>query len=358
MYFYQIMEQKKWNVIGLMSGTSLDGVDLIYTTFTFSKKYNYKVHLAKTYNYTDEWRAKLSNAYEQSKQEIELLHQEYGVFLGSLINEFIDEFSIHEIDFIASHGHTIFHRPQEQYTLQIGDGQLIANKTSLKVVCDFRTQDVMLGGQGAPLVPIGDLFLFSEYDYCLNLGGFANISYQEKDVRKAFDICPVNVVLNYYAQKLGKPFDENGTIAASGIIYNELLNELNMLPFYVGKTPKSLGVEFVKSTILPILNKYSLPEADVLKTFVEHIAINISTKVKPNKKILITGGGTYNNYLIERIKLHTGCDCVIPSKELIDFKEALIFAFLGVRRLENKYNCLKSVTGASKDHSSGVIFIP
>ncbi len=352
------MEPEQWNVIGLMSGTSLDGVDLIFVTFGFEKKYEYIIHNAKTYLYSIDWQLKLKHAFDQSKQEIELLHIEYGVFLGQLINKFIDEFDIKNVDFVASHGHTIFHRPEENYTLQIGDGQSIATETSIKVVCDFRTQDVLLGGQGAPLVPIGDMLLFSEFDYCLNLGGFANISYQENDARKAFDICPVNVVLNFYAEKLGKAFDENGNLASVGNLQKQLLNDLNNLPFYHSSSPKSLGIEFVKSDVLPIISKYNLSESDVLRTYVEHIAIKIAEKVSPDKNILITGGGAYNHFLIDRLKYHSACQCIIPSKELIDFKEALIFAFLAVRKIENKINCLKSVTGASKDHCSGVIFSP
>jgi len=358
LYFYQNMEQRQWNVIGLMSGTSLDGVDLVYVTFKENGQYTYKIHAAKTYNYSDEWRSKLRNAFEQSKDEIENLNIEYGIFLGKLINKFITEHAISEIDFIASHGHTIFHRPQEHYTLQIGDGQSIANETSIKVICDFRSQDVILGGQGAPLVPLGDLLLFSDFDYCLNLGGFANISYQEHNERKAFDICPVNVVLNFYAEKLGKHYDENGDLASVGSLHNELLYELNNVSFYTSSSPKSLGIEFVKSVLIPLISRFNLNESAILRTFVEHVAIKIAEKVKPHKTILITGGGAYNRYLIERIKKLSNCDCVMPSKELIDFKEALIFAFLGLRKTENKINCLKSVTGATNDHSSGVIFTP
>jgi anhydro-N-acetylmuramic acid kinase len=352
------MEQQSWNVIGLMSGTSLDGVDLVYVTFKLDEKYEYQIHAAKTYAYPKDWQLKLKEAFNQAKEEIDLLNLAYGAYLGSLINQFIKEFHIKNIDFIASHGHTIFHRPEENYTLQIGDGKSIAETTNLKVICDFRTQDVALGGQGAPLVPIGDMLLFSEYDYCLNLGGFANISYQENDERKAFDICPVNVVLNHYAEKLGKPYDENGNLASEGKVNQELLNILNKLPFYRESTPKSLGIEFVKSEIFPLINAFKIAEMDVLSTYVEHIVLKISEKVKPNKKILITGGGAFNTFLINRIEYHSNSKIEIPSDKIINFKEALIFAFLGVLKNENINNCLKSVTGATKDHSSGVIFSP
>ncbi|MDP3353766.1 MAG: anhydro-N-acetylmuramic acid kinase [Flavobacteriaceae bacterium] len=352
------MEDKVYHVIGLMSGTSLDGVDLVCVSFLSENNYEFKIEYAKTYSYSVDWKEKLKQSFNATAEEITYLHVVSGRYLGQLINHFIDEFSIKNIDFIASHGHTIFHNPSKKYTLQIGHGASISAITKLKVVCDFRSQDVALGGQGAPLVPIGDLILFSDYDYCLNLGGFANISYQENGLRKAFDICPVNVVLNYYAEKLGFPFDENGKLSSQGYIIQDLLKELNQLPFYINSSPKSLGVEFVMSEILPIINKYSISEKDILRTFVEHIAIKIAEKVNPSKKILVTGGGTYNLFLINRIRELSKSIIVIPSDLLINYKEALIFALLGVLRVEGKINCLKSVTGAIKDHSSGIIYMP
>ena len=352
------MAAKKWQVIGLMSGTSLDGVDLAQVTFTDENQYEYKINHAKTYAYSDDWRKKLKNAFYATAEEITLLNVDYGRFLGRLINDFIQEFSIKEIDFIASHGHTIFHNPDKKYTLQIGDGASIATTTNLKVVCDFRSQDVAFGGQGAPLVPIGDLLLFSDYDYCLNLGGFANISFQEDGERKAFDICPVNVVLNHFAEKRGVPFDENGKLASEGNIHQELLNQLNEIDFYKNTSPKSLGMEFVNAVIFPIIPPFSLSENDILRTFVEHIAYKIAEKVKPSHQILITGGGAFNTYLTGRIEFHTQCEIEIPSANLINFKEALIFAFLGLLKVKNKINCLKNVTGATKDHCSGVIYEP
>jgi anhydro-N-acetylmuramic acid kinase len=352
------MDTKKWQVIGLMSGTSLDGVDLVQVTFTDENQYEYKINHAKTYAYSDDWRKKLKNGFYATAAEITLLNVDYGRFLGRLINDFIQEFSIKEIDFIASHGHTIFHNPAQKYTLQIGDGASIAAVTNIKVVCDFRSQDVAFGGQGAPLVPIGDLLLFSDYHYCLNLGGFANISFQENGDRGAFDICPVNVVLNHFAEKLGFPFDENGKLASEGNVHRELLNQLNEIDFYKNSSPKSLGMEFVNTAIFPIIKKFPLSEKDVLRTFIEHIAIKIAEKVNPSKQILITGGGAFNAYLINRIEFHTQCKIEIPSVELINYKEALIFAFLGLLKVENKINCLKSVTGATKDHCSGIIYKP
>ena len=356
LYFYKIMELKTYCVIGQMSGTSLDGVDLVYVIFNEESNYDFEIKFAKTYSYSNKWRNKLKNAFYATSEEMTLLHVEYGHYLGQLMNQFIKEFSIKNIDFIASHGHTIFHNPAKKYTLQIGSGASIASITNTKVVCDFRSQDVALGGQGAPLVPIGDLLLFSDYDYCLNLGGFANISFQENGERKAFDICPVNVVLNHYAEKLGFSFDKSGKQASNGTINYELLNTLNNLKFYKNSNPKSLGIEFVNSEIFPLIDKYFLSEKDVLRTFVEHIALKIAEKVNPTKKILVTGGGTYNLFLIDQIKKLSKAELIIPSDLLINFKEALIFAFLGLLKIQGKNNCLKSVTGAKKDHSSGLIY--
>ncbi|NEW80658.1 MAG: anhydro-N-acetylmuramic acid kinase, partial [Gelidibacter sp.] len=261
-------------------------------------------------------------------------------------------------DFIASHGHTIFHNPEKHYTLQIGNGPQITSITGIKTICNFRVQDVALGGQGAPLVPVGDELLFSEYDYCLNLGGFSNISFRKNHQRIAFDICPVNIVLNHYVAALNLEYDDRGTMASEGNIENNLLRELNSLAFYNDAKPKSLGYEFVVATIFPIIDKYNLSLKNILSTFVEHIAIQISKKIDSDsgKTMLVTGGGAFNTFLIERLQSHTKTQLIIPQETIINYKEALVFALLGFLKDENKINCLKSVTGASKDHSSGIIF--
>lgn len=350
------MQNTKTYALGLMSGTSLDGVDIVYVSF--DNKTNFEIIYTDTIAYTGTWKQDLQNAFNQSESEIEKLDIEYGKFLGELINEFTSKNIITEIDFIASHGHTIFHKPEEGYTLQIGNGEAIAEITNQKVVCDFRTQDVELGGQGAPLVPIGDKLLFLEYDYCLNLGGFANISFEKENKRIAFDICPVNIVMNHYANQLGLEYDDGGKIASEGNINKELLAELNYLPFYKDSVPKSLGYEFVVSTIFPMIDKYNLSIKDILRTFIAHTVFQISKKITSNGKLLITGGGAFNSFMISELEKLVSAQVVIPSNTIINFKEALIFAFLGLLRVENKVNCLQSVTGAKKDHSSGVIYIP
>lgn len=341
-----------------MSGTSLDGVDIAYVKFTYSGKWSFNILNTSTIPYSLEWLSLLRKAFYYSKSELNSLDKSYGHYLSDLINQFIEVNSITKVDFIASHGHTIHHKPEEKYTLQIGSGSVITNKTGIKIIYDFRKQDVLFGGQGAPLVPIGDKLLFSDYRYCLNLGGFANISFDDKlktNARIAFDICAVNTVLNHYANKLGVEYDDKGNIAKSGKLSLELLAELNNLDFYKIKPPKSLGFEYVDNILLPLVNNYNLQEKDILHTFIEHVAFQIGSVLKNNGDLLITGGGTFNQYLITRIKHYSENKVVIPSKKIIDYKEALIFAFLGLLRLENKVNCLKSVTGANKDHSSGEI---
>jgi anhydro-N-acetylmuramic acid kinase len=353
------MANKFWNVIGLMSGTSLDGLDIVYVEFSKNEgKFNFKLKAAETIPYSKAWKQNLRNAFDASEEELCKLDISYGNYLGAFVNSFIKKNEISEVDFIASHGHTIFHKPNEGYTLQIGNGKTICDVTGLKVICDFRSQDVKLGGQGAPLVPIGDELLFSIYEYCLNLGGFANISFKNDGKRMAFDICPVNIVLNYYAKKIGFEFDENGILAASGTINESLLNELNELSFYKLPLPKSLGFEFVKETIFPLIQKHKLSGKDILRTFVAHVVFQISNCLnhKIGAKVLVTGGGAFNTFLMNELKKQAKNEIFIPKNDLVNFKEALIFGLLGVLKSENQINCLSSVTGAKKDHSSGKIF--
>lgn len=344
--------------IGLMSGTSLDGIDLAYIKMHENLYGDFKIIQADTVSYSNEWKNKLQEAINYDKKDLQILDVDYGKFLGKILNDFIREHCISKLDFIASHGHTILHQPEVGITLQIGNGQEISNITKKEVVCDFRTQDVALGGQGAPLVPIGDRLLFADYDYCLNLGGFANISYEENKRRIAFDICPVNIVLNYYTRKIGLEYDNEGKIASEGKINVELLRRLNELSFYQDIPPKSLGLEWVHENIFPLINQYEVDIHTVLRTFVEHVAMQIGNVVKKEATILVTGGGAFNTFLMKRIEFFTQTKIKQTSTELIDYKEALIFALLGVLKVQNKINCLQSVTGAKKDHSSGKNFYP
>jgi anhydro-N-acetylmuramic acid kinase len=354
------MFKENYNVIGVMSGTSLDGVDLAYINFNISERWTFEIFQSETISYSDEWQNKLKNAIQFSASELEQLNNDYTKLLASIISEFISKHNLTDIDAVCSHGHTILHQPQNGLTLQIGNLPLLRDLLPYTIVYDFRVQDVALGGQGAPLVPIGDKLLFAEYDYCLNLGGFANVSYDYKNDRIAYDICPVNIVMNVLCNNVGLEYDNGGNIAKTGIINNDLLTELNSIYFYHMPldTPKSLGKEWVVEFIFPILERYKISTPDLLATFCEHIAIQISQVLffKPYGKMLVTGGGTYNAFLIERIKIHSQHNLIVPDKKSIEFKEALIFAFLGVLRIRNEINCLKSVTGASKDSSGGAVY--
>lgn len=349
---------KEKKLIALMSGTSLDGVDLVYVKFEANNYQNFQILASDTISYSQQWKNDLQNAISFSSDDLQRLDVTYGRLLGKKINTFIQKNDITTIDFIASHGHTVFHQPENGITLQIGNGQEIANTTHQQVICDFRTQDVKLGGQGAPLVPIGDELLFSDYEYCINLGGFANISYKEDNKRIAFDICPVNIVLNYYCRKLGLEFDDGGRLASEGKIHQDLLDKLNSLAFYEQNPPKSLGSEWVQQQVFPLIESFQLDVKDILRTVVEHSAYQIGRVITENSSVLVTGGGVYNSFLMRRIEYFSNTKITLPKKELIEFKEALIFAFLGLLRSKEEINCLQSVTGASKNHSSGVVFHP
>ena len=342
--------------IGIMSGTSLDGIDFVYVRFDKNNYAKFEILEATTISYSTEWKSKLQNAISFSTNALQQLDDDYGKLVGEKTTDFIRKFNIVNIDFIASHGHTVLHQPDKGITLQVGNGQVISSITKQKVICDFRTQDVNLGGQGAPLVPIGDELLFAEYDYCLNLGGFANISFNKGNERIAYDVCPVNIVLNKYAQQLGFEYDNKGIIASNGMLLTRLEADLRSLDYYEKKSPKSLGLEWVQKEIFPRLDSSKRKPEDLLRTFSDHIVWAISKELPKGAKVLVTGGGAFNKYLIDKIKKNI--NIIMPSKELINFKEALIFAFLGFLRVNNQINCLKSVTGARKNHSSGVIFNP
>ena len=353
------MFKQNYNVIGVMSGTSLDGVDLAHIQFEINNhKWSYEIYECDTISYPTEIISKLRNGINFNTQELSDLNEEYTQLLGNIISEFISKNQISTIDAVCSHGHTILHQPQNGFTLQIGNLPEIAKIIKQKVVCDFRVQDVKLGGQGAPLVPIGDKILFSEYEYCLNLGGFSNISFEENNQRIAFDISPVNTVLNFYATTFGLEYDDKGKISASGNLNAEVLNELNNIEFYQKSFPKSLGFEFVQETVLPLLESYTISTEDKMHTFTEHVAFQIG-KILQSKsgKLLVSGGGVYNDFLINRMKNHLpNIEIIIPNEKTIQFKEALIFALLGVLKLRNEINVLASVTGAKHDHSSGEIY--
>jgi len=347
---------KQTGVIGLMSGTSLDGVDIAFCLFSFDKKWIYEIVKAETIPYSVDWRNRLKNLPEDSAFQLVSTDLEYGRYLGECVKSFCKRNNFNP-DLIASHGHTVFHQPAKGLTYQIGKGTEIFAQTSIPVIYDFRSQDIACGGQGAPLVPMGDRLLFGEYDYCLNLGGIANVSFEKENKRVAFDICPCNQVLNDLAENEGKGYDKNGEMACAGKVNLKLLDILNANPYYNQKPPKSLGREWIEETFQPLIKQANISTEDALATCTEHIAFQIgrNTGSEKNKKLLLTGGGAFNKHLVDRIKAFSSPEIVIPNPLLINFKEALVFAFLGLLRWRNEINCLSSVTGSKTDSSTGLI---
>ena len=353
---------KETTAIGLMSGSSLDGLDVALVRFIEeNEKYRFQILEAETLPYPEEWKTKLSEAFHKQPEDLDELDKEYGRYLGEQVKAFAEKHHATP-DFVASHGHTIFHRPEEHYTLQIGNGEELAKACGFTVINDFRTEDVSKGGQGAPLVPIGDKLLFGDYEFCLNIGGIANISYDENDLRIAYDLCIANQALNYLAQMKGLDYDRDGELARNGNVDHALLKKLNNSPFFLQLPPKSMGREYFEMYQKELLDcetrdgRLSIP--DMLATFTEHIALQIALAVSwlPKGKILVTGGGARNKFLMGRLQARTKHEVVIPDTITIDYKEALVFAFLGLLRMEGKTNVLASVTGAESDSCSGRVW--
>ena len=343
------------HILGIMSGTSLDGLDIAYCDISDN---NFELIAAATYPYSDEWVRRLSTLEHASALDYALANVDLGHYIGQQINRFRKEHPGH-VDAIACHGHTIFHQPNRHLTTQIGDGDAIAAETYLPVVFNFRNLDVALGGQGAPLVPIGDRMLFGQYAACLNLGGIANISYETNgNRREAYDICPCNMALNHLARCLNMPYDDNGLLARKGNVLRPLLAKLDSLGYYHQSLPKSLGKEWFVANILPLIDSNDYSVYDLLATFVEHIAHQVAGAVKGRgiDTMLVTGGGAKNKYLVARLQAQIpACHITVPAESVIDYKEAIIFALLGYLRLTRRNNCLSSVTGAQKDNCGGDI---
>lgn len=353
------MNETSYSVLGVMSGTSLDGIDVAYIHFNKKENWTFSIEAAETFPYSQEWKESLRSLHLASTEELELENTRYTRLLGQTILKFIHSNQIENIDAVCSHGHTILHEPNKGITLQIGNLPLLASQLNQVVVCDFRSQDVAMGGQGAPLVPVGDKLLFSEYDACLNLGGFANGSYSQNGIMIAYDLCAVNTVLNFLAEKKGVPFDKDGVLAKNGTLIPDFFNELEGLSFYKKTHPKSLGIEWVYATLFPLLEKHKTNSIeDLIHTYTFHISKVIGISFSAGQKVLVTGGGAKNTYLMSLIREHSDALMVVPGEMVVDFKEALIFGFLGILRLRNQVNCLASVTGVSKNHSSGSIFHP
>ncbi|HKK62938.1 MAG TPA: anhydro-N-acetylmuramic acid kinase [Bacteroidales bacterium] len=349
-------------ILGLMSGTSMDGVDLALCRFnkTNHNQIEYKLLLGETISYPYYITEKLEDALHLSAQDLHILDQELGEYYAGLVGNIMTRGF--RPDLIASHGHTVIHQPDKGLTLQIGNGDVMAQKTGIPVISDFRIQDVSKGGQGAPLVPIGDRDLFRQYDLCLNLGGIANISLDMNEKRIACDISPCNMALNTITSWIELPFDDKGERAAQGEIQKDLLERLNSKDYYKKDPPKSLGKEWFLRTFLPEIRKTKMTVEDALRTVTEHIseqiAAFINQHINSKSQILVTGGGAYNHFLMSKIRQKCNGEIVLPDNSLINFKEAIIFAYLGYLREQNKINVLASVTGASSDTSAGVINNP
>jgi len=346
-----------------MSGSSLDGLDLTYVHLhETGGKWSYEIIAAECYSYSNELKNELANAVHLSALHHQLLHSRYGAYIGQQVNIFIDTFLLqHKVDLITSHGHTVFHLPQFKMTAQIGDGAAIAAKTHLPVVSDLRSIDIAFGGQGAPIVPIGEKLLFKEYDCFLNLGGIANISLHKNDSCIAYDVCPGNRVLNMLAKEKNVEYDDKGKIAASGKIDEHLLQQLNELEYYGKAYPKSLDNSFGTDIIYPLIKNAAISVEDALHTYTEHICTQLKKAFDgQHKKLLITGGGAFNDFLIQQLKNHllnSGMEITVPDEKLVQYKEALIMALIGTLRWREEPNVLASVTGASQNSIGGALWL-
>lgn len=352
--------KNNYRVLGCMSGTSIDGLDLALVQFNIvNGNWYFEVELCQTIPYDSFWKQRLRQAHKISAEELKELDMEYALKLYEILSEFIITYKIGSLDAVCSHGHTVLHKPDEGFTVQIGNQSMLSEMLGCKVVCDFRVQDVELGGQGAPLVPVGDRFLFSDYDVAVNIGGFANITKIHSQPLVAYDICATNTVMNVLSERLGKPYDENGDLARQGKVIDTLSERLKQLEFYQQKPPKSLGIEWVDEYVWPLLDEFEdRPVEDQLATYVKHIAEQIAKEIGGLNNVLITGGGAFNNFLISSIETYSKAKITIPNKQLIEFKEAIVFGLLGVLKLRGENNIYSSVTGATKDHCSGNIFSP
>ncbi len=347
-------KQSAFFIVGAMSGTSLDGLDLVLTKFEIKhSKWQFEILKAETFAYPEVLLGRLRNAIDSSLSDLKLLDVELGKHIGERVRRFSTGFGV---DFIASHGHTVFHKPSEKYTLQIGEGSMISTVSGLPVINNFRVNDVMLGGQGAPLVPIGDRDLFHDFDFCLNLGGIANVSFDLNDRRLAFDICPFNMALNDLAAFFDLSYDEGGTLASKGKVNTELLNRLSEVEFLKKAYPKSLGLEDYRDDWLSIIEASNISIEDKMCTYVEHAAYEISKVFnlkETGTKVLVTGGGTFHEFFMSRLRQLSRLEVCVPNSQIINFKEALVFAYLGLLRFLEQPNCLSSVTGAKRDNSGG-----
>ncbi|WP_448519011.1 anhydro-N-acetylmuramic acid kinase [Rhodoflexus sp.] len=352
--------QNSLYVLGMMSGTSLDGLDLALVEFWQDSKWHFRLHAATTIPYSEEWKAILSDLENRTAFDYARTDAELGHYFGEQARQFIAAQAAKPL-FIASHGHTIFHQPSIRLTTQIGSGAALAASSGYPVICDFRTLDVALGGQGAPLVPAGDRLLFADYDFCVNLGGISNFSVEHQGKRISYDVAFTNMLFNYLTKKIGKAYDRGGAIARSGKCLPDLLEQFNADPYLQQSFPKSLGKETFVSYYVPLIEASDASVTDVLCTAVHYSAGQLAKNIRqfnyPKPKVLLTGGGAFNTFFVEVLQSQLPeAEIFIPEAEIIAFKEAIVFAFLGVLRYLGQPNCLASVTGASADNCGGAIW--
>lgn len=358
----------QYRVIGLMSGSSGDGLDIAFVTLEENRgKWNFEIVHADCVPYSDAWQKRISQATTLSAYEFQLFHHEYGVYTGSLVNNFVEQYNLaYRVQLIGSHGHTIFHNPSRGISVQAGSGAAIAALTGINVISDLRSMDLALGGQGAPIVPVGEQLLFSEFDYYLNLGGIANVSVKKENTWRAWDVCAANRVLNAVAAMNDKLYDDKGAMARTGKTDTTLLTKLNALDYYKLASPKSLGNDFADQTIIPLLQQTDLSIPDLLHTYCRHIAQQIMYSLLPLKQnqepatMLITGGGAFNDFLVQCIEQELnslGIKAVLPVPAVIKFKEALIMALMAVLRWREEYTCYAASTGAKRNSIGGAIWM-
>lgn len=355
-------------VIGLMSGTSCDGLDIALCRFTGSPGLpEFELLQRETVEYDPTMQGRLGNAMHLSGLDLVMLENEWTRFVASCVNEFLSRYNANA-SLIGFHGHTVFHQPHHGFTFQMGNGASLAVLTGIETICDFRRPDVAAGGQGAPLVPIGEKHLFPDFSGFLNIGGFANVSFRMEDgSMRAFDIAPANLLLNRYARMLNQPCDFNGELSAKGKLNTHLLEQLNSVEYYNDLNKKSLGLEWAEKEVFSITNTWlnkqfkdaHQPEMllNLLATLTEHIAQQVGSQLQ-NGKIMVTGGGAKNSYLIERLRFYSKAQLYIPSNDLIDFKEAIVFAYLAFLRYYGLPNTLPSVTHATRGISAGAHYLP
>ncbi|MEM9850303.1 MAG: anhydro-N-acetylmuramic acid kinase [Bacteroidota bacterium] len=368
------MTKRTYRILGLMSGSALDGLDLAYCRFELAANrdfelLNWEIEQATTLPYSESWQNRLAQLIHADARSFAETHVHYARYVGQLVNQFLADYQL-DPDYIASHGHTIFHFPDLFYTTQIGEGAALAATTGYPVICDFRTQDVAQGGQGAPIASIADKYFFGQYDFCLNLGGIANLTAKVDKKYVAFDISGANQILNALAAEIGLAYDDKGELAAQGNLIPTLFKASNQLDFLTADYPKTLDNQWVKTQLLPIFKNPSYALKDRLHTAVQHIAYQIAAAVKKvveqeamrksSYHFLATGGGAYNNFLMTSMQRafaqHTPVHIHVPSDTIISFKEAAMIALMGVMRIENVPNCMSNVTGAKFDTINGAIY--